>query len=230
MRTSLVMLSLLLACSKSSSDHGSGSAAPVGSGGSSGSSAAPAGSGSSEDEKPAEAATVMGATKSAKGTLEVSGLMSGAYQWIKKDQKAPISCAWDPEKEIGGISVDLSDGAGHLIKVTVDAPPAELGVPRLDVTSKDLVTPLKTKRGFNMSGDGEGNIEVKIDSTLTADGTEADAAPAKKGGKQEAKPSGPSLTIKGQRHARGHLSQEEVMAPEPGVAVRAASSIRIRCW
>lgn len=125
----------------------------------------------------------MGATKSAKGVLEVSGLLTGKYEWIKKDQKSPISCAWSVEKEIGGLSIDLSDGAGKLIKLTIDVPPTELGSSRLDVTSKDLAAPLKTKFGFNMSGDNDGNIEVKFDSTLTAD----DADPKK----------GPSLTIKG---------------------------------
>jgi hypothetical protein len=124
--------------------------------------------------------------------------MTGKFEWIKKDQKRPISCAWSSEKEIGGISVDLSDGAGRLIKMTIDVPPLDLGLPRLDVVSTDLPAPLKTSRGFNVSGDDAGNIEVKFDSTLT-DGTEPDAgkAPAKKGAARDDKPAGPTLTIKG---------------------------------
>ena len=182
MRTSLVAILFFLACSKSSSDQKAGSAAPAGSSGSSGSSAAPA-SGSSAAAEPAEAATVVGPTKSAKGVLELSGLLAGKFEWIKKDQKAPISCAWSAEKEIGGLSIDLSDGAGKLVKLTLDVPPPEAGSARLDVTSKDLASPLKTKFGFNMSGDDEGNMEVKFDSTLTAE--------------EGAKPSDPSLKIKG---------------------------------
>lgn len=200
MRTSLVVISLLLACSKSPSDQRAGSAAPAGSGGSGGSSGpAPAGSGSSAAAEPAEAAAVVGPTKSVQGVLEVSGTVSGKFEWIKKDQKSPISCAWNAEKEIGGLGVDLSDGAGHLIKMTIDVPPIELGTARLDVTSADLPGPLKTKLGFNMSGDDAGNIEVKFDATLAdvAADPDADKAPAKKGAKKNDKPSGPTLTIKG---------------------------------
>src|SRR5688572_18879429 len=178
MRTSLVVMSLLLACSKSSSDQKAGSAAPAGSSAAS----APAADAAAAAE-PAEAATVVGPTKSAKGVLELSGLLAGKFEWIKKDQKAPISCAWSAEKEIGGLSIDLSDGAGKMIKLTIDIPPPEAGSARLDVTSKDLAQPLKTKFGFNMSGDDEGNLEVKFDSTLAAD--------------EAAKPSDPSLKIKG---------------------------------
>jgi hypothetical protein len=195
MRTSLVVIALF-ACSKSSSDNKAGSAAPVGSSGSS----APAGSGSSAGSapsEPAEAAAVVGPTRSATGVLEVSGLMSGKFEWIKKDQKRPISCAWSAEKEIGGITLDLSDGAGHLIKMTIDVPPTELGVPRLDVTSTDLPGPLTTKLGFNMTGDNAGHIEVAFnDATLTDGKTDPDAG-KKKGAKKEDKPTGPTLTIKG---------------------------------
>jgi hypothetical protein len=197
MRTSfLLVISLAVACSKPSNDQKAGSAAPAGSAGSAGSSGS-AGSGSSAAAEPAEAATVVGPTKSAKGVLEVSGLMTGKFEWIKKDQTSPISCAWSAEKEIGGLSVDLSDGAGHLIKLTVDAPPAELGVPRLDAVSADLPNPVKTKAGFNMSGDDDGNIVVKIDSTLTADGAEPEAPAKKKGAKTQEKPAAPALMIKG---------------------------------
>ncbi|HEX5064412.1 MAG TPA: hypothetical protein VFV99_33785 [Kofleriaceae bacterium] len=192
MRTSLVVIVLLLACSKSSSEQQAGSAAPPAASGSSGSSAAPAGSGSSA--APVEAATVVGPTRSVSGELDVSGLMSGKFQWIKKDQTSPISCAWSVEKEIGGLHVDLSDGAGHLLKMTIDVPPTEAGVPRLDVTSTGLPAPLKAKLGFNMSGEETGKFAVKFDTTLTEN---PDAEPAKKPGKKDEKPSGPSLTIKG---------------------------------
>jgi hypothetical protein len=125
--------------------------------------------------------------------------MTGKFEWIKKDQKRPISCAWSAEKEIGGLSVDVSDGAGHLLKMTIDVPPIELGSPRLDVSSTGLPVPLKTSLGFNMSGDDAGNIEVKFDATLTDGVTplEAGKTKAKKGAKQDDKPSGPTLTIKG---------------------------------
>jgi hypothetical protein len=200
MRTTLLLvIALATSCSKPSNEQKAGSAAPPGSAGSSGAagSSGSAGSGASAAAEPAEAATVVGPTKSAKGVLEVSGLMTGKFEWIKKDQTSPISCAWSVEKEIGGLSVDVSDGAGHLIKLTVDVPPTELGMPRLDAVSADLPNPVKTKLGFNMSGDGDGNIEVKIDSTLTADGAEPEAPAKKKGGKKEDKPAVPSLMIKG---------------------------------
>src|SRR5512143_1421674 len=174
MRTSLVVaISLLLACSKSSSDQKAGSAAPAGS---NGSSAGSAGSGS-DAAAPSEPAAVVGPTRSAKGALEVTGVMSGKFEWIKKDQTKPISCAWNAEKEIGGLGVDLSDGAGHLLKMTIDVPPTEIGVPRLDVTSKDLPRPVKSSLGFNMTGDNAGQIEVTFDTTLTD--ADADKTPAK---------------------------------------------------
>ena len=188
MRTSLVVISLLIACSKSSSDQKPPPA------GSNGSSAGSAGSGSSAAVP--EPAAVTGPTRSAKGVLEVGGAMAGKFEWIKKDQKRPISCAWSAEKEIGGLSVDLSDGAGHLIKMTIDVPPSELGLARLDVISTDFPGPLKTSLGFNMSGDDAGNIEVKFDSTLTDAVADPDAGKAK-GAKKDDKPSGPTLTIKG---------------------------------
>jgi hypothetical protein len=83
--------------------------------------------------------------------------------------------------------------------MTIDVPPIELGSPRLDVSSTGLPVPLKTSLGFNMSGDDAGNIEVKFDATLTDGVTplEAGKTKAKKGAKQDDKPSGPTLTIKG---------------------------------
>jgi hypothetical protein len=182
MRTFLVALSLLVvACSKPSSDQKTGSAAPTGSG-SSGSSATATGSGAGSAKEPVEAAAVVGPTRSVSGTLELSGLISGTFEWIKKDQTTPISCAWSPEKEIGALRVDLSDGAGKLVKLTLDVPPIEAGSPKLEVTSKDLPTPLKTSLGFNLSGDEAGQYEVKFDTTFL----ESDKKDAK-----------PTLTIKG---------------------------------
>jgi hypothetical protein len=156
-----LLTAALVACSKSPSENKqpAGSAAPT----------APAGSGSgaagSGSSAPAEAAEVVGPTKSATGTLEVSGKIAGTFEWKKKDQKSPISCAWNAEKEIGGVRVDLSDGAGHLVTVTIDVPPAELGPARLDITSKELTEPLKTFSGFKVRGDDEGLIKVTFDST-----------------------------------------------------------------
>jgi hypothetical protein len=181
MRTSVVAFSLLVvACSKSSSDHKAGSAA---SGSGSGSSAAAPGSGAGSAPAPApEPAAVVGPTRSVAGALELSGLITGKFEWIKKDQTTPISCAWSPEKEIGALRVDLSDGAGKLVKVTLDVPPIEAGSPKLEVTSKHLPTPLKTSLGFNLSGDEAGQYEVKFDTTFA----ESDKKDAK-----------PMLTIKG---------------------------------
>ena len=191
MRTPLVVILLLVACSKSSPEKqtaGSGSApAPA--------PAPAAGSGSSAEAAPVEAATVVGPTKSATGQLEVGGLMSGKFEWIKKDQTSPIGCAWSAEKEIGSLRIDLSDGAGHLLKMTIDVPPIEAGVARLEVASAGLAHPVKTKLGFNMSGDDDGNLQVKFDSTLTEGDEEPE--PAKKPAKKSDKPSAPSLTIKG---------------------------------
>jgi len=181
MRTSLVAFSLLLACSKSSSDQKAGSAAPTGSGGSSGSSASGSGS-SAAEPAPTESAAVVGPTRSVSGVLEVTGAMSGKFEWIKKDQTSPISCAWSPEKEIGALRVDLSDGAGKLVKITLDVPPTEAGMPKLEVASKDLPSPLKTSFGFNLSGDEAGKYQVKFDTTFA----ESDKKDAK-----------PMLTIKG---------------------------------
>jgi hypothetical protein len=183
MRTSLVAFFLfVVACSKSSSDQKTGSAGPA-SLGSSGSSAPAPAAGAGSEKEPVEAAPVVGPTRSVSGVLELSGLITGKFEWIKKDQTTPISCAWSPEKEIGALRVDLSNGAGKLVKVTLDVPPIEAGSPKLEVTSKDLPTPLKTSLGFNLSGDEPGQYQVKfIDTTFT----ESDKPDAK-----------PTLTIKG---------------------------------
>jgi hypothetical protein len=175
----VLLATALVACSKSSSEKkepaGSAAAPAAGSGSSqagSGSSAAPA--------EPVEAATVVGPTKSATGTVEVTGKITGTFEWKKKDQKAPISCAWSAEKEIGGVKVDLSDGAGHLITVTIDVPPADLGPARLDIKSAELSEPQKTFSGFKVRGDDEGNIKVTFENTALPE-----------------KPAEPVVTLKG---------------------------------
>jgi hypothetical protein len=156
-----LLTAALVACSKSSGEHGQ----PAGSAAAAGSGSSAAGSGSSvAAPAPTEAAAVVGPTKSATGTLEVSGKIAGTFEWKKQDQKSPISCAWNAEKEIGGLRVDLSDGAGHLVTVTIDVPPAELGPARLDITSKELTEPLKTFAGFTVRGDEEGTIKVTFDN------------------------------------------------------------------
>jgi len=122
----------------------------------------------------------VGPTKSASGTVEVTGKIAGTFEWKKKDQKAPISCAWDAEKEIGGLKVDLSDGAGHLVTVQIDVPPGELGPPRLDIKSAELPEPQKTFSGFKVRGDDEGNIKVTFDNAALPE-----------------KPAEPIITVKG---------------------------------
>ncbi len=183
MRTSLVAFSLLaLACSKSSSDYEkAGSATPTGSG-SSGSALAGSGVSTAPASEPPQAAAVVGPTRSVSGALELTGLVTGTFEWIKKDQTTPISCAWSPEKEIGSLRVDLSDGAGKLIKLSLDVPPVEAGMPKLELASKDPATPLKTALGFNLSGEEPGVFEVKFDTVFT----ESDKKDAK-----------PTQTIKG---------------------------------
>lgn len=112
--------------------------------------------------EPAEAAAVVGPIKSASGKLEVTGAIAGTFEWKKKDQKSPIICVWDPAKEIGTIKVDVSDGAGKLLSLGIDVPPNDVGLPRLDVSSKDLPAALKTSLGFNVSGDDPTLITVKF--------------------------------------------------------------------
>ena len=179
-RTGWLIVSALgaFACSKTESEKKPPPAPPP--------APVPAGSGSGTGSaEPVEAAAVVGPTKSATGSLDVSGALTGKFEWKKKDQKSPISCAWNAEKEIGGLHIDLSDGAGHLITIGIDAPPVELGVPKLDVISTDLPTPVKTTAGFNISGDSDGNITVKFDTKedkpkLTIAGTLEVTCPKKK--------------------------------------------------
>jgi hypothetical protein len=165
-RTAVVIGIALAGCSKSSSDKAEGSAAPP-----AGSAKPPA---ATIDAAPAEAATVVGPTRTASGKLVVTGTLAGTFEWIKKDQRSPITCVWDAAKEIGGFKVDLSDGAGKLISLGVDVPPTDVGLPRLDVSSKDLPASLKTSLGFNVSGDDTVLITVKLTETKLGDEAKPD--------------------------------------------------------
>jgi hypothetical protein len=153
----------LAGCSKSSSEKPQ-----------SGSAADPAGSAKvpaatiDAGTAPAESTTVA-PTRSAKGTLEVTGAITGTFEWRKREQRTPISCAWDAAKEIGSFHVDVSDGAGKIISLGVDVPTVDVGLPRLEVSSKDLAAPLKTSLGFNVSGDDTILITAKFDTPLGDD-------------------------------------------------------------
>lgn len=118
---------------------------------------------------PEESTTVVAPTRSAKGALEVTGAIAGTFEWRKREQKTPISCAWDAAKEIGSFHVDVSDGAGKIISLGVDVPTVDVGLPRLEVSSKDLPAPLKTSLGFNVSGDDTILITAKFDVALGDD-------------------------------------------------------------
>ena len=161
--TCAVLAIALAACSKSSSDKSAGSAAPPAG------SATPSTSIDASAEAPT-AAAVVGPTKSASGALELAGAITGTFEWKKKDQRNPITCVWDPAKEIGTIRVDMSDSTGKLITVGVDVPPADAGSPRLEVSSKALAAPLATQFGFNVSGEDPTLVTVKfVDAKLGAD-------------------------------------------------------------
>lgn len=192
MKTATIVLVGLLACSKTAPDSSDqakpGSAAPATGSGS--------GSGSATPAAPAEAAAVVGPSKSASGKVDVSGALTGSFEWKKQDQRAPITCFYDPEKYTGTLKIDLSDGAGHLLTVAVEVPPAEAGsANRLEVRSKDLPT-LKTYGGFTFKGDDASAFSAVFDGAEAV--TDADAQLANKGKKNAPKPSGPSLVFKGQ--------------------------------
>jgi hypothetical protein len=163
--TRATVLAIALAgCSKSSSDKKEvGSAAPPAG------SASPSSPSIDASAETPTAATVVGPTKSAAGSLELAGAITGTFEWKKKDQRSPITCVWDPAKEIGTIRVDVSDGAGKLVTLGVDIPPTDAGLPRLDVSSKALTAPLKTQLGFNVSGEAATLVTVKFDAKLGDD-------------------------------------------------------------
>lgn len=191
-RTVAIILVGLVGCGKSAPDESNDKIKPgsavrtAGSGSSGGSAAATA---------PAEAAAVVGPTKSASGKVEVSGALTGSFEWKKQDQRAPITCIFDPDKDIGTLKIDLSDGAGHLLTVGIDIPPAEAGPGRLEVRSKDLPTPLKTYGGFTLKGDDANAFSAVFDGAETV--TDADAQLANKGKKKAEKPAGATLVLKG---------------------------------
>lgn len=159
---SVAIACAIVGCSKSEKKD----AAPAAG---SGSAAAAADAAVAEPAEPVEPAAVSGPTKSATGTLDVTGPVAGKFEWIKKDQRSPISCAWDHEKEIGGLKIDVSDGAGKLLSLTLDVPPADLGPGTMNVTSKELAAPFKGAGGFSISGDEPGLFTVKLDATLGED-------------------------------------------------------------
>jgi hypothetical protein len=186
-----VMVALaLVACGK---DAPQKSDQPVGSA----TSPTPAGSGSAAGSaEPVEAATVSGPTKSASGALEVTGAVTGKFEWIKKDQRAPITCVWDPEKEIGTLKIDVSDGAGKLLTLGLDVPPTEVGPSRLEVTSKLLPEPLKTYSGLRMKeGDDADHFSVVFDGAIAVKDADAQMNADKK--KKAEPPPDPHLAIKG---------------------------------
>jgi len=154
---SLVLLTALCGCS---SGEKTADVPPAGS------AKAPAPPSDAAAAAPAESTTVVAPTRSAKGALEVAGAITGTFEWRKREQKTPISCAWDAAKEIGSFHVDLSDGAGKILTLGLDVPTVDVGLPRLDVSSKDLPAPLKTSLGFNVTGDDTILITVKLDAKL----------------------------------------------------------------
>ena len=157
---SLALVIVLAGCSKSSDKTEPPPPSPA-------TSEAPVAIDASTEEP--TAAAVVGPTKSASGTLEFGGAITGTFEWRKKDQRNPITCVWDPAKEIGTIRVDVSDGAGKLVTLGVDIPPVDAGLPRLDVSSKALTAPLKTQLGFNVSGEDATLVTVKLDAKLGDD-------------------------------------------------------------
>jgi len=189
-RITATILVALVGCGKSAPEEKSdkmapGSAAPTtGSGSAAGSAAAPV-----------EAAAVVGPTKSASGKVEVTGALTGSFEWKKQDQRAPITCFFDPDKDVGTLKIDLSDGAGHLLTVGIDIPPAEAGPGRLEVRSKDVPTPLKTYGGVRLTGDDASHFSAEFDGAETV--TDPDAQLANKGKKNAEKPAGPTLVLKG---------------------------------
>ncbi len=186
-----------IACGKGSSDKkDTGSAAPAAP--TTGSSAAGSGAGSAAAAEPAEAAAVTTPTKSATGSLEVTGALAGTFQWIKKDQRAPITCIWDPEKEMGTLKIDVSDGADKLMTLALDIPPTDVGPGRLEVSSKDLPSALKTYSGFTLKGDDPEKFNAVFDGTVVV--ADPDAQMAAKGDKKKKAepPPDPHLTLKGE--------------------------------
>jgi len=155
-----------------------------------------AGSGSAASE-PAEAAEVSGPTKSATGTVEVSGALTGTFEWKKKDQRAPITCIWDPEKEIGTLKIDLSDGAGKLFTIGLDIPPTEAGAGRLDIMSKALTATLKTYAGFKVKGEDAEKFTVTFEDAVAVSDPDAQAAAKADKKKKAEPPPDPHVTLKG---------------------------------
>lgn len=198
--SSTMLVLALVACGKSDEKPAAGSAAKPTAEGSaavgSGSPAVGSGSGSAESE-PAEAATVVGPVKSATGTIEVGGAMTGTFEWKKKDQRHPITCIWDPEKELGTLRIDVSDGANHLLTIGIDIPPSEAGPGRIEVSSKDLAAPLKSYAGFKMRGEDPEKFTATFESTEVVTDPDAQLAATSDKKKKAEPPTGTFLTLKG---------------------------------
>jgi hypothetical protein len=193
--SSAMVVLALVACGKSSSEKKeTGSAAPTPPA-ATGSNAAGSGSAASE---PSEAAAVVTPTKSATGTIAVTGALTGSFEWKKKDQRAPITCIWDPEKEIGTLKIDVSDGAGQLLTLGIDIPPTDAGPGRIEVSSKGLPAPLKSYSGFRLKGDDPEKFSAVFDGAEVV--TDPDAQMTAKGDKKKKAepPSGTQLTLKGE--------------------------------
>jgi hypothetical protein len=180
------MVVVLVACGKSKPDYETGSAAPV---------KKPAAATPTAPSEPAAAATVSGPTRSVAGAIGVSGAMTGQFEWKKQDQRAPIICMWDPDKDLGTFKADLSDGAGHLLTVGIDIPPTDVGPGRLELSSKDLPAPLKTYSSFRVIGSEAEHFSVHFDNTVAV--TDPDAQSKADTKKNAEPPPDPHVTLKG---------------------------------
>ncbi|HTL32657.1 MAG TPA: hypothetical protein VL326_06015 [Kofleriaceae bacterium] len=184
---------LVVACGKSEPDYKQANPPPT----KPKPAADPGSAAGSAASEPAEAAEVSGPTKSATGTVEVSGALTGTFEWKKKDQRAPITCIWDPEKEIGTLKIDLSDGAGKLFTVGLDIPPTEAGAGRLDIMSKALTATLKTYGGFKVKGEDAEKFTVTFEDAVAVTDPDAQAAAKTDKKKKAEPPPDPHVTLKG---------------------------------
>jgi hypothetical protein len=191
--SSAMIVFALVACGKGSSEKKEAAPTPPAATGSSA-----AGSGSAAASEPTEAAAVVTPTKSATGTIQVAGAMTGSFEWKKKDQRAPITCIWDPEKEIGTLKIDVSDGAGQLLTLGIDIPPSDAGPGRIEVSSKGLPASLKSYSGFKLKGDDPEKFSAVFDGAEVVSDPDAQMAAKADKKKKAEPPSGPQLTLKGE--------------------------------
>lgn len=165
--------------------------------------------GSSAAANEGSAAAPARPTNSATGTLELTGSVTGSFHW---NTKGELICAWHADKKIGGVHMELTDGADHqtlntgkdLMAATdddVDARDLTLSIDahppaRMDIIFLDLPGPMKTGKGFKVTGADDEHMKLEIDTTLTEVVVDPDA-PKKKSSKKAKKPAGPKVTIKG---------------------------------